>query len=237
MRVARPGFVIAATGMTAEARLAARFERVTAVAGGGDEARLAALIERALAKGARGIISFGIAGGLAPDIASGTIVVGTSVLSGGRSYPANAVWSQRLASALEDATSLESVRHGAVVGSPTVIAAREAKAALYKATGAIAADMESQVVARIASARSVPFAVLRAIADTADQRLPPAAVNGLKPDGRPDIIGVLRSLAAEPAQLPDLIRTALGARRAMAGLLRCHRLLDASPGLGFADLD
>ncbi len=230
MQVGRPAFVIAATGMTVEARIAARSKRVTAVAGGGDEARLAALIERALADGARGIISFGIAGGLAPDIASGTIIVGTSVLSGGRSFPANAAWSQRLVELLPEA------KGGAVIGSPTVVAAPEAKAALYKATAAIAADMESQVVARIASARGVPFAVLRVVADTADQRLPPAAVNGLKPDGRPDIMGVLRSLASEPAQLPDLIQTALGARRAMAGLLRCHRLLSASPGLGFADL-
>jgi hopanoid-associated phosphorylase len=230
MQVGRPGFVIAATGLAAEARIARRAERVTAVAGGGDEAQLAVLIERSLGEGARGIISFGIAGGLSPEVKSGTLVVGMSVLCGGRSYPANAAWSQRLAGMLEGAVG------GAVVGSPGVITEPEAKAALYKATGAIAADMESQVVARIASARGMPFAVLRVVADTADQRLPPAAVNGLKPDGRPDIIGVLRSLASEPAQLPDLIRTAIGAQRAMRGLLRCHRLLRASPGFGFADL-
>src|SRR5258706_2540785 len=60
-----PGFVIAATGLVTEARIAARAGRVRAVAGGGDSARLSALIEEAIAEGGRGIISFGIAGGLA----------------------------------------------------------------------------------------------------------------------------------------------------------------------------
>jgi hypothetical protein len=105
---------------------------------------------------------------------------------------------------------------------------------LFDETGAIAADMESHVVARIANNRQMPFAVLRVIADPAHLRLPSAAVRGLKPDGTPDIIAVLKSLGSEPRQLPDLIRVAIAARRAMAGLFRCHRIL--GPGLGFADL-
>jgi adenosylhomocysteine nucleosidase len=114
------------------------------------------------------------------------------------------------------------------------VASIGAKKALHGATGAVAVDMESQVVARIADARRLPFAILRVVADTAEQRLPPAALHGMKPDGTPDIVGVLKSLASEPSQLADLIRTAAAARRALAGLFRCHRLL--GPGLGFADL-
>jgi hopanoid-associated phosphorylase len=223
------GLVIAATGLKAEARIAERSEGVVAVAGGGDEARLAGLIEHAIDEGVRGIISFGIAGALQPGLMPGTLVVGASVVSEGQSYPANDRWANRLCASLPDAV------RGAVAGTSKAIADVKVKAATYDATGAVAVDMESHVVVRIARKRSLPFAVLRVIADTAGQRLPPAAVGGLKPDGSPDIAAVLRSLASEPSQLPDLIRTALATRQAMNGLLRCHRLV--GPGLGFGFVD
>jgi hopanoid-associated phosphorylase len=223
-----PGLVIAATGLKTEARIAERSEGVKALAGGGDETRLAALIEQALAEGARGIISFGIAGALQPSLVPGACVIGMAVVGGGQWYPADESWADRLHAALPDA------KRGAVIGSSKAVADVKRKATLHEATDALAVDMESQVVARIAKARGLPFAVLRVIADTAAQRLPPAAVNGMKPDGTADIVAVLKSLVAEPSQLPDLIRTAFATQRAMSGLLRCHRLV--GPGLGFVDL-
>ena len=181
-----------------------------------------------MAEGARGIISFGIAGGLRADLKSGTCVVGTSVVRGGHSYLADAAWTKRIAGCLPDAEL------GAIAGCQSVVADPAAKKLLFDETGAIAADMESHVVARIAADRRLPFAILRVIADPAHQRLPPAAIHGLKPDGSPDIIAVIKSLRSEPSQLPDLIRAAIAARRAMIELFRCHRLL--GPGLGFTDL-
>lgn len=223
------GVVIAATGLRAEARIAERSPGVIAVAGGGAEAQLTRLIEAEIAKGASGIISFGIAGAIDPSLRRGMCVVGKAVIDNGRWNPSDERWADRLIAALPDATS------GALVGVSKALAEVDAKRALRDATGALAVDMESHVVARLAKAHELPFAVLRVIADTADQRLPPAAVNGLKPDGSPAVGAVIKSLAAEPGQLPDLMRTALAARRAMAELLRCHRLL--GPGLGFGLVD
>lgn len=222
------GFVVAATGLRAEARIAERSSSVKAVAGGGDEARLATLIERTIVDGARGLISFGIAGALQPGLTPGTCIVGTAVLSDGQRFNVDEAWARRLFAVLPDA------HREPVFGSSRAVGEVDAKATLYRATGAAAVDMESHIVARIAAERGLPFAVLRVIADSAEQRLPPAAVNGMKPDGTPDIAAVLKSLGAQPGQLPDLIRTAFAARRAMSGLLRCHRLL--GPGLGFVDL-
>jgi hopanoid-associated phosphorylase len=222
------GFVIAATGLAAEARIAGPSEGVKAISAGGDASRLASLIEGLVAGGARGIISFGIAGGLRADLKSGTCVVGTSVICDGRIYSADPTWTKRIAVCVPDAEL------GAIAGCQTVVADPAAKKFLFDETGAIAADMESHVVARTANDRQMPFAVLRVIADPAHLRLPSAAIRGMKPDGTPDIIAVLKSLGSEPRQLPDLIRVAIAARRAMAGLFRCHRLL--GPGLGFADL-
>jgi hopanoid-associated phosphorylase len=226
--VQAPGFVVAATGLRAEARIAERSPGVKAVAGGGDEARLAALLEREILDGARGLISFGIAGALQPELTPGTCIIGTTVLNDPQRFEADDAWMGRLLAVLPDA------RRGPIMGSSKAVADVNKKAALYQATGAVAVDMESHVAGRIAAAHGLPFAVLRVIADDAGQQLPPAAVGGMKPDGTPDIAAVLKSLASQPGQLPDLIRTAVAARRAMAKLLRCHRLVGA--GLGFVDL-
>lgn len=223
------GFVVAATGLRAEARIAEGSPGVKAVAGGGDETQLAELIERALVDGARGLISFGIAGALQPGLKPGMCVVGTAVLSEGQKFDVDGAWTDRLSAALPKA------RRETVFGSSRAVGEVDAKTALYRATGAAAVDMESHVVARIATAHGLPFAILRVIADSAEQRLPPAAVNGMKSDGTPDIVAVLKSLGYEPGQLPDLMRTAFAARHAMAELFRCHRLL--GPALGFSLID
>ncbi len=223
------GFVIAATGLKAEARIAERSKGVKAIIGGGRDDRLAALIEQSLGDGVRGLISFGIAGGLRPGLKPGTVVIGTSVIhSSGRVYSPDTRWSDRLFEALPNAES------GPVVGSSSIIANRDEKRAIYLSSGAFVADMESHIVAQLATERSLPFAVLRVIADPATLSLPPAAVNGLNPDGSPNIPGVLKSLAIQPGQLWDIVRIAGATRRAMNGLFRCHRLL--GPGLGCADL-
>ncbi len=189
------GFVIAATGLKAEARIAERPGHVKAVIGGGREDRLATLLQEGLTESTRGLISFGIAGGLRPGLKPGTIIVGTSVLhSSGRIYPADARWSDRLFEALPNAES------GPVTGSSTIIANRDEKHAIYLKSGAFAADMESHVVAQMAAERGLPFAVLRVIADPSTLSLPPAAVNGLNPDGSPNLdVGDNQSQYTQPS--------------------------------------
>ncbi len=99
--------------------------------------------------------------------------------------------------------------------------------------GAVAADMESHIVGRIAAESGLPFAILRVIADPAERQLPPAALVGMRNDGAIDFRAVLASLAANPGQLLALMRLAVDTARARATLLRCHNLL--GPGLGFGD--
>jgi adenosylhomocysteine nucleosidase len=57
---------------------------------------------------------------------------------------------------------------------------------------------------------------------------------GMRADGTTDAMGVVRSLAKNPGQLPQLIRVAADAYRAYVALLRCHRRL--GPGLGLFDV-
>jgi adenosylhomocysteine nucleosidase len=218
--------LIVVCGLTAEARIAAG-DGVTVIAGGGDHARLAADIEAACAAGARGIISFGVAGGLAPGLKPGDVRVAEAIVSpDGSVTPTDAAWATRLSQALDVPLS-----GFATVDRPLADVA--GKAALHAATGAALVDMESHIAAAAALRHGLPLAGLRAITDPADRSLPHAATVGMRADGKVDLAAILLSLGKNPGQLPGLIRTGLDARAAFGALLRCRQLF----GPGFALLD
>lgn len=218
--------ILAVTGLRREARLLAG-PGIEVVAGGGDHRRLEATLEGRAEHVSR-IISIGIAGGLAPDLGPGQWVVAHAVLDRSGTLPTDQAWTDRLKARLPAAVE------GVFLGADAMAAEQAEKAALHRTTKAIAVDMESHVAARVARRRGVPFAAARVICDPAHRTLPPAARVGMRSDGHVDMLAVLRSLRAEPSQLPALIRTAWEAERAFRGLLRGHRLLGA--GLACPDL-
>lgn len=218
--------VLAVTGMKAEARVAAG-AGITTLVSGGDSARLALLLQAYLTGGAKAVISIGIAGGLAPELPAGTIVVADAVEDGETRWAVNPAWRHNLRSMLPAAVS------GDISGVDRAVADRHAKASLYRRSGALAVDMESHVAARLAAQHRVPFAALRIIADPAERTLPRAALDGMRPDGGTDIAAVLRALVLRPSDLPGLIHTAFDARAAFATLKRSR--LRIGEGLGFGE--
>jgi len=183
--------------------------------------RLVASLEAAVEQGASGIISFGIAGGLASELVAGSWVVAAGVQTEQRRFPTDPVWTQRLVEALPGAV------HADIVGLDAPIATPEEKNRLHARTGAAAVDTESHIAASIAAAHRIPFAAYRVVIDAASSELPPAAVHGLRQDGTPDVAAVLRSVVRQPSQFPALVRTARDARIAASALLRGRRLLGA----------
>jgi hopanoid-associated phosphorylase len=218
-------FVIAATGFRAETRIAVRSRGVMAVSGGGHTARLDELVRQLVGQGGKAIISFGLAAGLAPRYAAGTCVIGSEVVYGGASYPADQAWSASMKQLIGGADLVK------VAGVDRPLTRSSEKQDLYRASGASAADMESHVVARIAAELALPFAVLRVIADPAERELPRAALAGMRPDGRIAVGAVLAALASSRAQLPGLIGLAVEAGRARSVLFRCSDLLGTRLGL------
>jgi hopanoid-associated phosphorylase len=186
--------------------------------------QLIAALDRAARRGASGIISFGIAGGLAPHLAAGDWVVGSSVRTDQECFPTDRAWARALLDALPGAL------HAEIIGADAPVAHPLEKRRLHARTGAVAVDNESHVAARIAAAYRIPFAACRAVIDPAHSELPPAAVTGLRHDGTADVLAVLRSVVRQPSQIPALARTALEARTAGAALRRGRRLL----GVGLA---
>ena len=179
-----------------------------ALISGGDPARAAALLVATDPQDISAVLSFGIAGALVRGLTPGDLVVAHDI----HGVPAtDPHWATALAAACR-------ARHGVIAGSAAVAATPHAKRALHEATGAIAVDLESEAAARYAARHALPFAALRAIADTAEDTIPQAALAGLKPDGTPDIAAVLKSLARRPTDLPALITVARRARAALKAL-------------------
>jgi adenosylhomocysteine nucleosidase len=216
--------VIAVTCLAFETRIASGPEVAVL---DGHAPKLTTAIERAIKRGCRGIISFGIAGGLAPHLAPGDWIVASGVVTDGRRYPTDRSWSQELLRALPGAL------HADIAGAHAPVVDPVDKRVIRDATAAVAVDMESHIAADVAQAHGLPFAACRVIIDPAHRRLPPAALVRLRPDGTPDLPAVLWSLIRRPSQLPGLLRIAADARAARASLGRGRRGLGA--GLGFPD--
>jgi adenosylhomocysteine nucleosidase len=218
--------MIVVVGLAFEARIAAG--PGLRVICSGDGRNLAATLAHTITDDCRGVVSFGVAGGLAPELKPGDCVVGSAVLSGPVRLEMDAHWSQTLLQTIPGAI------HGMLAGVSAPVADPQAKRALYAKTGAVAVDMESHVVARVAAARGIPVAAIRVITDPAVRALPEAALAAMRPNGTTDIPAMIRLVLRQPHQLPALMRTALDARAARASLRRGRQLL--GPGLGMPQL-
>jgi adenosylhomocysteine nucleosidase len=205
--------VVAITGLRAEARLA-RGAGFAVICAGGNPARTAAALDKAIAEGVEGLISFGIAGGLDPQLRSGTLVAASAVIQAdGTRHATDEAWRRALSADVGTVT-------GDIYGGEAIVATTAEKAALHARTGALAVDLESLVVARAAQHAKLPFIVLRAIADPAMRSLPPAALIPLSADGSPHLPRVLLSVLRAPQQIPSLIRTARETQCALQALKR-----------------
>lgn len=186
--------------------------------GGGTADGAAAAAARLIAAGCRGLVSFGLAGGLDPALAAGALVVPRAVLADGRSYAADAA----LIAALGGATA------EALLASATVLATTAEKGAAWRAGGAAAVDMESGAVARAAAAAGLPFAVLRAVCDPATRPLPPAALVALDTGGAVGPARVALSVLRRPGQVAGLLALARDAARARRALVDAVAAVDAA---------
>jgi adenosylhomocysteine nucleosidase len=114
-----------------------------------------------------------------------------------------------------------------MAGADAPVAEAVSKNALFAATGAVAVDMESVIVARAAQRHGLPFAILRVVADPAHRSLPSAALVAMRADGEVDVSAVFSALSRNPGQLPTLARLAVDARRAFSALARARAILGA----------
>jgi hopanoid-associated phosphorylase len=204
--------VLCASGLAAEAKVA-RVAGFQVVVGAGDPERTAALVEAASGE-AKCLISFGIAGGLAPHLRSGDVILSGEVIGPDRSWCANAAFREEISNLARRIGAAE----GPVLGAGAIVATERDKVQAWRHTGALAVDMESAIVARAAETSGIPFLVLRTIADPATRALPPAALIPLAQDGTPVLTRVLREVLRRPRQIAALFGLARETRQALLAL-------------------
>jgi adenosylhomocysteine nucleosidase len=219
------------TGLRAEARCLRGLPVHVACSGGSAE-RARDEATRLVTEGAVGLVSFGLAGGLAPDLRPGDLLLPESVRGAGlASWSVDPIWRERVYARLS-ARGLE-LKSGAVVGGDRIVARASDKQALFDATGAQAVDMESHAVAAVASAAGLPLLVLRAVADPSDQVIPQVAREALRPDGRVRVRATFGGLIRQPGELMSLLRLARQSTRGLASLRHAAAL--AGPWFGLAE--
>jgi hopanoid-associated phosphorylase len=217
------------TGLRAEARCLRGLDVRVACSGGSAE-RAKSEAQRLVAEGIVGLVSFGLAGGLSPELRPGDLLLPEGVRSAGlASWSVDPPWRERVHARLT-AGGLEP-RSGALVGSERVVATASDKRAMFEATGARAVDMESHEVAAVATAAGLPFLVIRALADPYDQVIPQVAREALRPDGRVRIRATLGGLIRQPGEVMALLRLARQSARGLATLRRAAAL--SGPRFGF----
>jgi len=215
--------VIAFVGLAFEARIAAGpgVHVVCRTA----ESELETVADKAVRQGYRGMISFGVAGGLASHLRAGDWVVASSVRESQTVRATDASWSRKLLGMIEGAV------HAPIVGVDSPVAEPAKKRELYRATGAAVVDMESHVAARVAAEHKLAFAAVRVVVDPAHRTVPPAALIGMRPDGRANVFAVMRDVIARPSQLKPLARITVDALAARAAMVRVRRRLGPHFGL------
>jgi hopanoid-associated phosphorylase len=225
--------ILIVTGLLQEARIAAG-PGMTVICSSSDPRQLRALLTVFDPSTIRGVISFGVAGGLDPSLKSGDVVVATEVMAGDARWLAGLALNEDLIATV--ALGRRRVVRGGLAGVEQVVAAQACKAALRSETGAAAVDMESHIAAAYAAEAGLPFAALRVISDPAGRALPALARSAIKPNGDLDLRKILHGVVRNPRTLSSLVSTGIDFNRALRSLRGCRSFLLGGEGLVAADV-
>jgi len=169
---------------------------------GSNRGRLAA--QALLKKGATALVSWGCAGGLLPGLSPGSLILPERILASDQSiYPADPSWQERMSSRLKGSIDPQ---EGMLAESTIVLTRSQEKAELLRRTGAIAVDMESASIARVAQEAGIPFIAVRAIIDGPEMDIPRSALDSIDEFGRIRALKLVSSLARNPIEFLPLLR-------------------------------
>jgi adenosylhomocysteine nucleosidase len=170
-------------------------------------------------QGVTGLVSFGLATGLAPVLRPGDVVIADQVvLPGGEALPTDAAWRAALLQRL--AGSGLNLRVARIAGSDEALTSAAAKRRAFQTTFAAASDTESHGVAMVAGAAGLPLLVVRAIAEPAETMRPGIAFAAIGENGEARMLAMMGHLARRPWEIPAAWRYGKNGRLALDALRR-----------------
>lgn len=138
------------------------------------------------------VVSAGVCGALAPELAAGALVVPEAVLGAdGRRRPTAAVGGAR--------------RHGTLLTVDRVLEDAAGKARRWLETGALAADMESAPILDWAADRGLRALVVRGVSDPAARGVPADLARVVHDDGRIHPMRAVTAMLARPRAIADAV--------------------------------
>lgn len=160
-----------------------------------------------VARGAKKLISWGCAAALSPLLKPGDLMLAEQLLSEQQQvFDTDPLWRKRLHELLGKQLPISS---GNLAESSHIVRNTSDKQEIYRKTGAIAVDMESCAVAKVAERANLPCLAIRTIADPVSMSLPLAVTQAFNSQGQIETNKVLRFLLTHPWEAPSLIKLGL----------------------------
>lgn len=133
-------------------------------------------------QGVNALLSWGCAAGLTSELKPGSLLIPEQIqCENGILLPVDSDWHNRLIHFLSGKLQ---VQKGCLLESEQIISDPDEKKLLYEKSQAIAVDMESGAIAKVAKKNKSIFLAVKAIADTGDRRIPQSVLNSIDSRGQ-----------------------------------------------------
>jgi adenosylhomocysteine nucleosidase len=185
----------------------------------------ASAAETLVKHGATQLISWGCAAGIDEVVQPGDLILAAQCVNVDNDvFNSDCNWLDRIKVSLPKSIKVYNSR---IAESKAVVASSAEKVKIAKATGAVALDMESSAIAKVAQDHGLPFLIIRAVADPLAMALPNAVSYALDNQGEVNLARLLGYLSLHPFELPTLIRLGLHFNSAKATLKLLAKQLEA----------
>ena len=184
--------------------------------------------ELLVTEGATRLMSWGCAAALCASLKPGDLILADELIDAGNiELAVNADW---LGYAKNSLANFVAIHCGRLAESTNIVSSSKEKKRLHSTTGAVALDMESIAIARVAWQHTLPFLAIRVIADPVAMNLPRAINYSLNDRGEVVLGKLLLFLFLHPAELPGLIKLGLHFNAARTTLKSIAGHLDTVTG-------
>lgn len=166
-------------------------------------------------EGVKGLISWGTAGGLSPNVFPGDLLLPQLVINLEKeAYCIDENWRIKF----HDHFNNLVVHSGTLLQVNQIITSTEHKRLLFETSQALAVDMESAAIAAVAQDKKIPFLAIRTIVDDANFHFPQWLHHSLNAHGRLQLGALGHKLVLQPSRVKDLVRLAQSFANAKATL-------------------